>query len=77
VITNNIANLLRARQGKKEGEHLDISQFAKGAEISRSTAHDLVYAKSTMFTLYLLNKLCKYFKVGPGELLVYIPDPEE
>lgn len=70
AIGNNISKLLEAR---KES----ISEFQRGMNISYTAAFALYHKKTTSITFSLLNRLCKYFGVGPGEIFPYTPDPVE
>jgi DNA-binding Xre family transcriptional regulator len=70
AIGNNIAELLKTR-----GEN--VNQFSLGIGISYTTALDLYHGKTKMITFAMLNKLCKYFGVGPGEIFPYKPDPKD
>ena len=66
-IESRVSTLLGAR---REG----ITDLARGAGISRTTAHTLYYATATRVDFETLEKLCRYFGCGVGELLVYRPD---
>jgi DNA-binding Xre family transcriptional regulator len=74
VIGNNIEELLRIRQGKKDGEKVNVSQFQLEMGISYTAASDLVKNKTKMISFEMLNDLCAYLGVGPGEIFPYKPD---
>ena len=66
-IESRVSTLLGAR---REG----ITDLARGAGISRTTAHTLYYATATRVDFETLEKLCRYFDCGIGDLLVYRPE---
>lgn len=70
AIGNNISKLLEIR-----GEN--ISKWARNMDINYTTAFDLYHARTKSISFDLLNKLCNYFGVGPGEIFPYMPDPKE
>ncbi len=66
-IENRVSTFLGAR---REG----ITDLARGAGLSRTTAHTLYYATATRVDFETLEKLCRYFGCGVGDLLVYRPE---
>lgn len=69
-ISNNVKQLL-----DRKGE--SINQMSKSLGVTYVTAHALYHNTSTSINYDLLNRLCKYFGVGPGEILIYLPDREK
>lgn len=67
AIGNNVKKLLQDKE-------VSISQFARDADLSWVTAHDLYHNKSKAVSFEVLNRLCNYFGVGPSELFPYTPD---
>jgi DNA-binding Xre family transcriptional regulator len=70
TITNNVKKLLDLK--KKS-----INQFSKDIGVTYVTAYGLYHDLGRSINNDLLNRLCRYFGVGPGEILIYLPDPEE
>jgi DNA-binding Xre family transcriptional regulator len=68
VLTNNIKKLLEAKNGG------NISQMQQQIGVTYKTAYHLVNEPLESIKLELLNKLCNYFGVGPGEIFSYSPD---
>jgi DNA-binding Xre family transcriptional regulator len=68
-IGNNIKQLL-----DRKGE--SINQMSKALGVTYVTAHALYHNTTNSINYDLLNRLCKYFGVGPGEILIYLPDPD-
>ena len=66
VIRNRVAILLGER---KE----NVSEFARGAGISRNAAHRLYHDTAERIDLPTLDKVCEYFGVGVGDVLVRVP----
>ena len=64
---NNISMLLGARRES-------IREFSRKSGISYTTCFDLYHAKTKQITFDLLDRLCKYFGVGPWELFPYEPE---
>lgn len=70
TITNNVKRLLDLK--KKS-----IRQFSKDIGVTYVTAYGLYHEPMRSINNDLLNRLCRYFGVGPGEILIYLPDAEE
>ena len=66
---NNISMLLGVRRES-------IREFSRKSGISYTTCHDLYHAKTKQITFDLLDRLCKYFEVGPWELFPYTPEEQ-
>lgn len=69
TITNNVKKLLELK--KKS-----INQFSKDIGVTYVTAYGLVNDPTRSINNDLLNRLCQYFGVGPAEILIYLPDPD-
>lgn len=67
TVGNNIQTLL-----KLKGE--SIAQMGKALGVTYVTAHALYHNKTESIGFELMNKLCRYFGVGPSELFPYLPD---
>jgi putative transcriptional regulator len=66
VIENRISELLGRRRES-------ISDLSRGAGISYAAAHALYHGTSKAISMEMLEKLCRYFGVQPGDLFVYWP----
>lgn len=69
ALGNNISKLLQIK-GK------NISDFSYEMHISYTAAFALYHNKTKSISFDLLNRLCKYFGVGPSEIFPYTPDPD-
>ncbi len=67
MIENRVSELLGRRRES-------ITDLARGAGISYAAAHALYHGTTKAISMETLRKLCAYFGVQPGELLVYKPD---
>ena len=67
MIENRVSTLL----GTKRATIRDLSNDAGLAYV---TAHALYHGSTTRVDFDVLNKLCRYFGCGVGDLLVYRPD---
>jgi transcriptional regulator with XRE-family HTH domain len=67
TVGNNIKRLLELK-----GE--SIAQMGKALGVTYVTAHSLYHSKTESIGFELMNKLCKYFGVGPSELFPYLPE---
>ncbi len=52
-------------------ERLSITDLARGAGISRNSAAAWYHGKQGMLDVTVLDKLCSYLDVQPGDLFVY------
>jgi len=65
-------NLQRARRG--EGT-LSIRELAAATGLATSTITGLTAGRSKGVTFDTVSSLCDFFKVEPGALFLYTPDP--
>ena len=66
-------NLERIKQGLPEITQRDT---AAESQLPLSTVNGLITGRAGRVDFRTLNRLCRYFKVQPGELLEYIPDDD-
>lgn len=64
-------NLKRAQAGQ---ELLSQQQIARETGLPPSVVNGLATNRAGRVDFKTLNKLCRYFKCQPGDLLVYEPD---
>jgi DNA-binding Xre family transcriptional regulator len=56
---------------------LSVRQLSEQANIMYNTALNLCRGVGTRIDFEVLDSLCKVLHVQPGELLVWVPDPED
>jgi putative transcriptional regulator len=67
-------NYQRAEAGQEE---LSIRGIAQDAGLSASVVSGLMSNRAKRLDMTTLDKLCRFFNVQPGDLLVYTPDESE
>lgn len=67
MIRNRVAELLGARRQK-------MADLARGTGLSRNTVQRLYHGSADRIDLDTVDRLCRYFGVGVGEIFVYVPD---
>ncbi len=77
VTINNRFGLLLAEKRMREKRHISISMVAQETGISRPALTAWQSNTVTRFDLPVMNALCKYFGVTPGELFEYVNDSPE
>ena len=75
MINNRFAVLLAEKQ-VKERRRIALSEVSTTTGISRSALQAWQANSVTRYDESVLNALCMYFGVQPGDLLQYIPDAE-
>lgn len=70
MIVNRVSALLGERRAS-------IQDLARDAGLAYGTAFALYHDKATRYDRDTLDKLCRYFGCGVGDLLVYHPDPAQ
>jgi putative transcriptional regulator len=69
VIENRVSELLGRRRES-------IADLARATGISYPACHALYHGSSKSISFDVMEKLCAYFGCQPGELFVYVPEPE-
>jgi DNA-binding Xre family transcriptional regulator len=72
---NNRFGVLLAEKKKEERRNIPLSEIAEATKISRKTLYAWENNTVTRFDVSVINALCKYFGVKPGELFEYVVDP--
>jgi DNA-binding Xre family transcriptional regulator len=67
AIRNKVSMLLGARR-------VNIKQFSEEIGITYKSAHDIYWEKNAGMSYEVMEKLCEYFGVQPGDLFEYVPD---
>lgn len=73
-VINNRFGILLAEKRVKERRNIPLSEVASETKISRPTLQAWASNTVTRFDMPVIDALCKYFGVQPGELFEYIPD---
>lgn len=76
TVINNRFGVLLAEKRVKERRSIPLSEIADETGITRPTLYAWQNNTVTRFEATVIDKLCKYFSVQPGELFEYVPDPE-
>lgn len=64
-----------ARRAETNEPRLTQQIIAEGSGISQPVISTLIGGKVKRIDLKTINGLCNFFKVQPGELFEYVPDP--
>ena len=73
VINNRFAVLL-AEKRVKERRNIPLAEVAEATGISRRALYAWENNEVHRFDDVIIDALCKYFGIQPGELFEYIPD---
>ena len=74
MAANNRFGVLLAEKRMKEKRHIPISEVAKETGISRTALQAWSSNTVTRFDGSVIDALCKYFRVKPGDLFQYLED---
>lgn len=75
MIRYRLADLL-AKKSFHEGRRIEWTEVAQACGIHRITLSKMVNRRGYNATTTNLDRLCRYFQCGIGELLEYVPDEE-
>lgn len=67
---------LMAEHSFHAGRRVEWKEVAEATGIHRATLSKMVSSIGYNATIANLDRLCRYFKCTPGDLLVYVPDEE-
>lgn len=67
-------DVLRAQKALEEDRKITYRTMATETGLSYQTVSRLVTGQNETVAIRTLDALCKYFSVGVGELLEYLPD---
>ena len=62
---------------KMHGEALTTEELSEKIGVAQSTISNLVNNRTTRISFETLDKLCKFFKCTPNDILLFTPDSEE
>ncbi|MFZ5887913.1 MAG: helix-turn-helix domain-containing protein [Chloroflexota bacterium] len=77
VAINNRFGILLAEKRVQEKRNIPLSEVAHETGIPYKTLYGWQNNTVTRFDVHVINAICKYFGVKPGELFDYVPDEEE
>ncbi len=66
--------LLIAQREVATGEKITYESLAAATDLSKTTLNRLAEGKTDRVDFLTLDKLCRYFECGIGDLLAYVPD---
>jgi len=77
VIAYRFRELWEAKQ-KAEDRRIPLTEIAQETGISRNTLSKLADVRERRYVTNtdVIDRLCRYFGVQPGDLLRYVPDEE-
>jgi putative transcriptional regulator len=71
VIKSNLKNVLDS-----QGNNISIRELARVVDCQFETIRRFYNDTMERYPRDIIDKLCKYLKVTPGELIIYVPDEE-
>ena len=77
VTINNRFGVLLAEKQKEERRNIPLAEVSENTGISRRALYAWENNTVSRFDVPVINALCMYFDVQPGELFEYVPDSPE
>lgn len=74
VTVNNRFAILLAEKRMKEKRSIPLTEVAEATGIPHKTLFAWANNAVTRFDVHVINAVCQYFKIQPGELFEYIED---
>ena len=74
VAINNRFGILLAEKRVKEKRNIPLSEVAQEVGLPPKTLFAWANNTVTRFDVHVINAICQYFGVQPGELFEYVPD---
>jgi len=74
VTVNNRFAVLLAEKQVKERRNIPLAEVAEATGISRQTLYAWENNSVNRFDVPVINALCQYFGIKPGDLFEYVPD---
>lgn len=74
MTVNNRFGILLAEKRIKERRPISLSEIEKVTGVSRRALYAWENNKVTRFDVPVINALCEYFGIEPGDLFQYVPD---
>jgi DNA-binding Xre family transcriptional regulator len=73
AVSNRLFQLIKDRE-KETGKTLEITALSEATQVSRQAIYQWLKGDAKVYHQKAINAFCKYFGVGVGDLLVYVPD---
>ena len=77
VAINNRFAVLLAEKRVKEKRNIPLAEVAEATSLPAKTLFAWSNNTVTRFDVHVINAICKYFEVQPGDLFEYVPDDEK
>ena len=74
VTVNTRFGVLLAEKRMKEKRPIPLAEVADDTDITRATLYSWQNNTVKSYSNIVIDKLCKYFGVQPGDLFEYVPD---
>lgn len=74
VTVNNRFAALLAEKRIKERRNVSLQEVAKETGVSRQALYKWENNRVNRFDVPVINAMCKYFGIEPGQLFQYVPD---
>lgn len=74
VTVNNRFAVLLAEKRVKERRNISLQEVAENTGVSRQSLYAWENNRVNRFDVPVINALCQYFGIEPGELFQYVPD---
>jgi putative transcriptional regulator len=74
VTVNNRFAILLAEKRVKERRNISLQEIAEKTGVSRRALYAWENNRVNRFDVPVINALCQYFDIEPGELFEYVPD---
>lgn len=74
MTVNNRFAILLAEKRVKERRNISLQEIAEKTGVSRRALYAWENNRVNRFDVPVINALCQYFGIEPGELFQYVPD---
>ena len=75
VAINNRFGILLAQKRGQEKRNIPLSEVSEATGLPPKTLFAWANNTVSRFDVHVINAICKYFGVQPGELFEYVEDP--
>jgi putative transcriptional regulator len=76
VTVNNRFGVLLAEKRAKEKRNIPLSEVAEATGIPPKTLFAWANNTVSRFDVHVIDAICQYFGIEPGELFEYVPDTD-
>lgn len=76
VTVNNRFAVLLAEKRVKEKRTIPLTEVSEATNIPHKTLFAWANNTVTRFDVHVINAICRYFSIQPGQLFEYVPDEE-